>query len=118
VHCVPGGYRMRGVLAMGSERQSGHRALAALDKVLAEKPHREGHDFSETASALAEFRDGLIAEQRKSGETDRSVARLARLNSVISVVLGGHFPLGSVPWDEIEKARGWLVELVADTEPP
>jgi hypothetical protein len=109
---------MRGALAMDSDQQPGHRALAALDKVLAEKPHREGHDFSETTVALAAFRDGLIAEQRQSGETDRSVARLARLNSVISIVLGGHFPLGSVPWDEIEKVRGWLAELVADAELP
>ena len=35
--------------------------------------------------------------------------------AVISVVLGVHFPLGDIPWDELEKGRAWLADLVAET---
>jgi hypothetical protein len=36
-------------------------------------------------------------------------------NSVLSVVIGGHFPLGGVPWPQIEAARNRLAEIVPGT---
>jgi hypothetical protein len=33
------------------------------------------------------------------------------LNGIISMVLAGHFPLGEVPWEELELARSWLAAL-------
>jgi hypothetical protein len=39
------------------------------------------------------------------------------LNGVISVVLAGNFPLGDVPWGELDKARDWLRDLVEAVEP-
>ena len=33
------------------------------------------------------------------------------INSVLSVVIGGHFPLGGIPWPQIEKAREVLAGL-------
>jgi hypothetical protein len=86
-------------------------ALAAVDKALAEKPHKEGHTFSAAAQSLCMVRDSLGA--RDKGDPLRR-RWLGHINAVISVVLAGHFPLGSVPWEEIAKARDWLAEFVAD----
>ncbi len=90
----------------------GQASLEALDTVLADKPHKIGHDFSAAMKHLCAYRDHLIAKQRGSGPTHISRERLARLNAVISTVMAGHFPLGPVPWQEIEQARGELAGLI------
>ena len=95
-------------------QDAGHRALAALAPVLARKPERDDHTLSEAAAELTTFRDAIIAEQRRGGIRSAEERRhLAHLNAVLSVVLGVHFPLGETPWDELQKARGWLADLVA-----
>ena len=82
-------------------------ALRLIDKLLAERPERVGHDFSEATRCLTACRDELIEAWRHSGgDTDRQ--RLTRVNAVLSVVVGGHFPLGQVPWKSIEQARAQL----------
>jgi hypothetical protein len=86
-------------------------ALAAVDKALAEKPHKEGHTFSAAARSLCLVRDSLSARHKDDALRRRW---LGHINAVISVVLAGHFPLGSVPWDEIAKARDWLADFAAD----
>ncbi len=91
---------------------AGREALAELDRALAAKPHAEGHTFSMAALHLSQLRDRMAAEQRERGADVRSRRRLEHLNAVISVVLAGHFPLGAVPWAELQRARGWLAELV------
>ena len=91
---------------------SGREALAELDLALAAKPHAEGHTFSMAALHLSELRDRMAAEQRERGADAESRRRLEHVNAVISVVLAGHFPLGAVPWAELQKARGWLADLV------
>jgi hypothetical protein len=85
-------------------------ALAAVDRALAEKPHKEGHTFSAAARSLCVVRDSLSAREK-----DDPLRRqwLGHINAVISVILAGHFPLGSVPWDEIAKARDWLADFAA-----
>jgi hypothetical protein len=94
---------------------AGAAALAELDKVLAEKPRKDGHDFSDTTRRLCTLRDQAIAAWRVSGtESDRR--RMARINGVISAVLGGHFPLGPVPWPLVEAARRELAALVGEGE--
>lgn len=91
----------------------GHKALAEVDRLLAEKPDKVGHDFSEATRCLAAYRDALIAQLRTSGaEGDRG--RLEQVNSVLSAVIGGHFPIGSIPWEHIEGARDVLAKLVTE----
>jgi hypothetical protein len=86
-------------------------ALHWLDKLLAERPSKSGHDFSEATRCLTAFRDQVVADWRASrSEADR--ARMGTVNSVISAVLGGHFPRGDIPWEEIEQARGMLAGVV------
>jgi hypothetical protein len=90
--------------------EAGHCALRAVDKLLAERPEKVGSDFSEATRRVVEFRDRLIDRWRQThAEPDRQ--RLADVNSVLSVVIGSHFPLGAIPWPQLEKARGILARL-------
>ncbi|MDJ0391254.1 hypothetical protein QMO56_24380 [Roseomonas sp. E05] len=84
------------------------QALEAMDRLLAKRPQKEGHAFSEATRCLCALRDELIRRQSEAGASSGERERLERLNAVISVLVGGHFPLGSIPWDEIEKARAWI----------
>ena len=93
-------------------RDEGHRALAAVDKVLADRPHKVGHDFTAATEHLCRYRDEVIAHQRQAGPTPESRQALSRLNAVLSTVLAGHFPLGPIPWPAIEQARDQLADLV------
>lgn len=87
-------------------------ALQAIDKLLADKPEKVGHDFSEATRLLCAWRDGLIERWRQThAEGDRQ--DLERVNAAISVIVGGQFPLGSVPWPEIEKVRNDLATLAS-----
>ena len=85
-------------------------ALQAIDKLLAERPEKVGPEFSEATGLLVALRDSQIARWRHTNaEPDHQ--RLALINSVLSVVIGGHFPLGGIPWPQIEKAREVLASL-------
>ena len=89
---------------------AGLASLRALDKVLGEKPEKIGHDFSEATRCLVSYREELISNFRASrSQADR--LRLSQLNAVLSAVMGGHFPLGPVPWPHLQKARDSLAEL-------
>jgi hypothetical protein len=94
--------------------ETARTALAELDKALAAKPTVDGHILSAAVSNLSALRDSIAMHQRKLGQTPNSRRRLEHVNAVISVVLGVHFPLGSVPWDELEKARDWLAKVADD----
>jgi len=86
-------------------------ALAFLDQAIAAAPDRDGHAFSHALMRLSAVRDEAAA--RDGRRTEESRRRLMHMNAVLSMILAGHFPLGSPPWDEIKKARGWLAELQA-----
>ena len=88
----------------------GRDAIAAIDQVLSDRPNKVGHDFSDATRHLASWRDALAQRWRRSAaEADRRA--LERVNAAISVILGGQFPLGQVPWQEIEKVRQDLGSL-------
>jgi hypothetical protein len=95
----------------------GHIALRAIDDVLAQKPHKDDSRLSTATACLCVFRDHVIDANRGPDATGEGRKRLAHLNSVLSVVLGCQFPLGDVPWQELERARGWLADLVSEMEP-
>ncbi|MBV8612198.1 MAG: hypothetical protein JOY66_00305 [Acetobacteraceae bacterium] len=92
---------------------AGERALALIDKLLAERPEKVGHDFSETTRCLSAYRDELIGRFRETG-AERDRARLDGVNAVLSVIVSGHFPLGDIPWGHIEEAHKRLEGLVHD----
>ncbi len=90
----------------------GPDALHAVEKLLADRPDKIGHDFSEATRRLTAYRDALIARWRQT-RADEDRRSLERANAVLSVIVGGHFPLGPVPWSHIERARDELAELVS-----
>ncbi len=83
-------------------------ALAALDQALAAKPDPDYAAFSAAAHHLAALRGGLAAKVRDAGGSRRD---LDHVNAVMSIVLAGHFPLGAIPWPELDKARAWLAAV-------
>ena len=90
----------------------GQQALDALDRALAGRPHKDDHAFAAAMDHLCVMRDRMTAQLRTGGSPPETRRRLEHLNSVLTVVLGGYFPLGQIPWDEVEKARGWLRDLL------
>jgi hypothetical protein len=95
----------------------GHIALRAINDVVAQKPHKDDSRLSTATECLCVFRDHVIDGNRARPAVHRVAGRLARLNSVLSVVLGCQFPLGDVSWQELERARGWLADLILEMEP-
>jgi hypothetical protein len=91
-----------------------HAALAELNKALREKPHLEGHTLSMAAHELSLLRDRIAGQQDEAGADPDSLRQLEHVNAAISVVMGAHFPLGNIPWAELEKARDWLAALADD----
>ena len=94
--------------------EPGTVALRALDEVLAQKPHKDDRGLSLATQCLCAFRNHVVERHRQAGASRETRERLVLLNAVLSVVLGCHFPLGDVPWQELEHARAWLRDLVAD----
>jgi hypothetical protein len=92
---------------------TGHEAFAAINRLLADRPNKIGHDFSEATGRLAAWRDALALRWRQS-PTENNRRALDRVNAGLSVVLGGQFPLGKVPWPEIDKVREDLGELISE----
>jgi hypothetical protein len=94
--------------------QEARQALENFDRAVADKPRTDGRAFSAAAEHLCRVRDELARQQRQAGVTLASRQRLEHVNAIISVILAGHFPLGGVPWDDLDKARAWLAGLVAE----
>jgi hypothetical protein len=91
----------------------GWEAIAAIDRLLADSPDKVGHDFSAATRCLASWRDALVQHRRDLSAGGDHQA-LERVNAAISVILGGEFPLGKVPWPEIARVRQQLRELLRD----
>jgi formate dehydrogenase major subunit len=89
----------------------GWEAIAAIERLLADQPEKMGHDFSAATRCLASWRDALVQRRRELPEGGEYHA-LERVNAAISVILGGEFPLGKVPWLEIARLRQQLGELL------
>lgn len=87
-------------------------ALAALDRALAGRPNKDDQDLTASLKHLCAYRDALTADFRAAGTDGHAVRqRLSGVNAIISTVLAGHFPLGPIPWPEIEHARAKLADL-------
>ncbi len=94
-----------------AEVGAGRAALGQIDRVLARRPARDGEALTAAVQGLAEFRDHVVERHRRDGGS-RYRSTLERVNAVISVVMAAEFPLGEVPWGELEKACGWLDDIL------
>ncbi|HET7881486.1 MAG TPA: hypothetical protein VFL55_11415 [Acetobacteraceae bacterium] len=88
-------------------------ALAELDRVLADRPLKVGHDFSAATRCLVAWRDALTERWREAGAEQERRA-LERVNAALSVIVGGQYPLGQVPWPAIERVRHDLGALASE----
>ena len=101
---------------MGDRSTAAEAALAALDNLLADRPNRAGHDFSEATKRLTGYREALLAFWGGPPSAPADRALLSRVNAVISVVYGTHYPIGSPKWDSLQGARDELAVIVRDHE--
>jgi type II secretory pathway component PulM len=90
--------------------EAGREGLRKIDEALSLKPKKDGHVLTAAACRLAVYRDALIEASRSGHPRDRE--RLSHLNAILSVVVGVHYPLSDPPWEELEKARAWLADLL------
>ena len=103
----------------GDRARIAARAMRLLDKIVAEKPEKNGHDFSEAVRCLTALRDSLIAEHRGAADPPLPPdTHLRRLNGIIGAVVGGHFPIGALPWKSVEAARDGFRSLIAEMALP
>lgn len=84
-------------------------AMRLLDKIMAEKPEKNGHDFSAAVRCLVEVRNGLVAGHDGGGQ-------LPAVNAIISSVLGGQFPMKAIPWPSVDAARQRLAAVLRDLQ--
>ncbi len=88
-----------------------HEVLRSIDTLLDDEPDKVGDDFSDATRRLSAWRDMLAKRWRETrAQADRR--SLERVNAALSVVLGGQFPLGKVPWSHIRQARQDLADMI------
>ncbi len=88
-------------------------ALHALGRALEDRPDKVYDDMVAAVRCLVRLRDTLINERRAGKGTPEHDERLRRVNAVLSMAVGGEFPLVGVRKERIKKARDEVEELLA-----
>ena len=83
-------------------------AVAALNRALDDRPDKIYHDLAEVVRCLVQLRTQLTA-RRREGEPGH---RLERCNAILSMVIGGEYPLAGLRRDRLHKARDELASLL------
>ncbi len=94
---------------MSEPADAGSEAMRLLDKIVAEKPEKNGHDLSAAIRCLVTMRDALATEHGPS-------ERLDSVNAVISSVLGVQYPMHAIPWPSVDAARKRLAGIMGELE--
>ena len=89
-------------------------SLEALDRAIAARPHRDGQAFTEATKPMCAYRDELRQAIRAAPDDFAIRRRLKAANLAITLMLAGHFPLGEMPWDQIETLRDHLRAMQQD----
>ncbi len=89
-------------------------SLEALDRALAARPYRDGQAFTEATKPMCAYRDELRYALRDTPDDLVLRRRLKAANLAITLMLAGHFPLGDMPWDQIETLRDHLEAMRTD----
>jgi hypothetical protein len=76
-------------------------AVAALDPALEDRPDNTYHDLAEVVRCLVLLRAASTATRREGAPG----GRLERYNAVLSMVIGGEYPLAGLPRGRFHKAR-------------
>jgi hypothetical protein len=88
------------------------KALDALEHALEDRPDRLYEDMATTVRCLVGLRGTLIAERQKAPGDLVVRDRLDRVNAILSVVVGGEYPLVGVRENRIRQAREELDQLL------
>ena len=83
-------------------------AVAALDRALDDRPDKVYHDLAEVVRCLVKLRTELTVARQKGEPADH----LERCNAILSMVIGGEYPLAGLRRDRLQKARDELVTLL------
>jgi hypothetical protein len=83
-------------------------ALAALDHALADRADHVYDDLVAAMRCIVRLRAELIAERRAGELCDH----LERCNAVLSLIVGGEYPLAGIRRERIRQARQELAALV------
>jgi hypothetical protein len=85
-------------------------AVAALDRALGDRPDQIYHDLAEVVRCLVQLRAELTVSSREGAPGER----LERCNAVLSMVIGGEYPLAGNRRDRVRKARDELASLLGN----
>jgi hypothetical protein len=85
-------------------------AVAAFDRALDDRPDPIYHDLAEVVRCLVKLRIELTAARRESEPGDR----LERYNAILSMVIGGEYPLAGIRRDRLQSARLELDSLIGE----
>ena len=89
-------------------------SVEALDRALAARPRRDGQAFSEATKPMCAYRDELRHVVRADpGDLDAR-RRLRAANLAVTLMLAGHYPLGDMPWDQLDALRTHLSAMQVD----
>lgn len=83
-------------------------AVASLDRALDDRPDQIYHDLAEVLRCLVQLRTELTARRREGEPGDC----LERCNAILSMVIGGEYPLAGLRRDRLQKARDELASLL------
>jgi hypothetical protein len=81
-------------------------AVAALDRAL----DKIYHDLAGAIRGLVQLRTELTARLREGEPADL----LGRCNAILSMVIGGEYPLAGLRRDRLQKARDELASLLGE----
>jgi len=91
-------------------RDGRRAAVAALDRALEDRPDKIYDDLVEAVRCLVELRTELVAGWRDGAARDE----LDRCNAILSMIVGGEYPLAGIRRNRVQKARDELCLLLAD----
>jgi hypothetical protein len=94
-------------------RQSAEKALAAIDRVVEERPQSAQPVCLALTHTVVRLRDELIAEQRRAGGSDVS-RHLEHTNALLSLVFSIQYPLEGVHSEKLKQARKALAKLMQE----
>ncbi len=90
-------------------------AAEALDRALAARPRQDGQAFTEATKPICAYRDALRHGLRDNPGDPLARKRLKDANVAVSLLLAGHYPLGEMPWDQLETLRQHMAAMRQDT---
>jgi hypothetical protein len=92
-------------------------AVAKLDCLLRNHPAETAEELTDAVRCTVALRNSMIERRcAPGGRTDGQDRRLQQVNSIISAIVAGEFPLMGIRWQRIEGARDLLKQVLAEEE--